>query len=203
MTPSTQAPDLPERFAAQGQEFIDDIQSTCRYACGVLWWKCAPGWVPERPGIVSLHLRCGYNATHKEATRIRRVIPAMEPGCENPEFLRAVRRYARERGMQFIDGQWVRVPLAKWKSMPVEKLTELIMQEYDQSKFSPEDWAKLAALHAEEIQIRSGSGKKIDGANRKNSRTGYLTAWCIRDDIGWIRQQRDEIFQRTYPRKVS
>ncbi len=194
---------LPERFAAKGQEFIDDLQANCRYGCGVLWWKCGCGWMPERPGTVSLHLRCRYNATHKEAAQIRRAIPALEPGCENPEFLRAVRRYARKRGMQFIDGQWVRVPKAKWNAMPVEEYTALIMQEYDQNAFSPEDWKKLAELHAKEIRLSRSSGKKIDAASRRNSISGALTAWDAYDDILWIQQQRDEIFKRTFPRKVS
>ncbi len=128
MIPSTQAPDLPKRFAARGQEFIDELQSKCRYACGVLWWRNAYEWVPARPGTVSLHIRCQLQAFPREATQVRRAIPSLEPGPENPEFLRAVRRYARRRGMQLIDGQWVRVPQAKWDAMPVEEYTAMIMQ---------------------------------------------------------------------------
>ena len=203
MTNNPQAPDLPERFAARGQEFINDLQSTCRHACGVLWRTTSIGWRPARPGTISLHLRCRHGATHKEATQIRRTIPSLEPGPDNPEFLRAVRRYARRRGMQLINGQWVRVPQAKWNAMPVEEYTTLIMQEYDQGAFSPEDWQKMADLHAEEIRLRRGAGKKIDAASRKNSISGALTAWCAYDDLLWIHSQMDEILRRTYPQKAS
>ena len=194
---------LPERFAARGQEFIDDLQANCRYACGVLWWKCGCGWMPERSGTVSLHLRCRYNATPKEATQIRHATPALEPGPQDPEFLRAVRHYARKRGMQEVAGQWVRVPEAKWDAMPVDELTELLMLEYDQDKFNPEDWKKLADLHAEEIRTRRGSGKKIDAASRKNSLSGVLTGVCIQSDLQWIHIQMDEIFKRAYPQRVT
>lgn len=203
MTPSTQAPDLPERFAARGQEFIDELQSQCRYACGVLWWRNAYEWVPARPGTVSLYLRCQYNVTHKEATQIRRTIPSLEPGPDNPEFMRAVRRYARRRGMQLIDGHWVRVPKSLWDAMTADEMADLIMQEYDQGAFSPEDWKKLTELHAEEIRLCRGAGKKLDAAGRVNFATVVVTNFCIDDDIRWIHHQMNEIFKRTYPQEVS
>ena len=198
---------LPERFAARGQEYVDKLLADCRYAASMFWMRCGPEhdrfWATVRPSEIVLHLRCTHDANRSEAMQIRNALPTLSQGVQDAELHRTMLRYARDRRMQLVRGQFVKISKREWEAEPVEKLTELIMQEYDQSKFSPEDWAKLAALHAEEIQIRRGSGKKIDAASRKNSLSGALTAWGVYDDILWIRQQRDEIFQRTFPRKVS
>lgn len=194
---------LPERFAAKGQEFIDDLQANCRYACGVLWWKCGCGWMPERSGTVSLHLRCRYNATPKEATQIRHATSALEPGPQDPEFLRAVRHYARKRGMQEVAGQWVRVPQAKWDAMPVDELVALLMSEYDEGRYSQDDWNRLSELLAEEIRVRRGSGEKIDTARRKNAISGSLTGLAIFTELQAIGYEIAEIVDRPYRQAVS
>jgi len=76
-------------------------------------------------------------------------------------------------------------------------------QEYDQGAFSPEDWQKMADLHAEEIRLRRGAGKKIDAAALINRNSVWLTGMFVQQDIGWIHHQMNEILKRTYPQKAS
>ena len=204
MKNDTTTTSLPERFAAQGQKFLDELTAVCRFEAGVFWWHCSEDdWHNYHPGDISQLLGLHFKIHPRHRAALRRAVPSLDLGPLPPELLRAVRRYARERGMQLIDGQWVRVSQAKWDTMPAEEYAALIMLEYDESKFSPEDWAKLAASHMEEILIRRGSGKRIDQARRKNRFGGLLTVLSVRDDIDQIRQQRHEIIERACPSVAS
>ena len=204
MKNDTTTTSLPERFAAQGQEFIDELAAVCRFEAGVFWWHCSEDdWHNYHPGDISQLLGLHFKIHPRHRAALRRAVPSLDLGPLPPELLRAVRRYARERGLQQIGGRWVRVSQAKWNAMPVEELVALLMSEYDESRFIHEDWAKLAASHMEEIRLRRGSGKKIDNACRKSRINGSLTARFILDDIDWIRQQRYEIIERACPSVAS
>ena len=195
---------LPSCFVARGPEFTASILRKNRYACGTFWGLCNLGWCPTSKHDIDLSLRVVFKVHPRYTSTIRKlVIIPMSQSIADPEWEREIRCYARVRGLQLIDGRWERVPQSKWDAMSAEEYAALIMLEYDESKFSPEDWQKLADLHAEEIKLRRGSGKRIDQARRKNRIGGTLTSIFVRYDIDQIRQQRHEIIERACPSVAS